>query len=117
MTPPLPAHWFGLRIRKPASTGPQWGARAILDTRGRRPQVDMVWDRQQAEGEDPAARQALVDWLNNYAIARMRREAIDLHDGPPHNVITFADRGFVIRSEARGGYLYMGACREADLQR
>jgi hypothetical protein len=87
-------YFFGIRL---ATVGPVWGARAIDDNGD----LDLVWDRQQADGGEPDERKALIAWLNGYALERLKREVIDLYDEPPHNALTFADGGYVVHVRRR----------------
>ncbi len=41
-----------------------WGARCILDDRGKFPYLDILWDRQLVQGDTPELAKAFSDFLN-----------------------------------------------------
>jgi hypothetical protein len=92
-----------------------WGARAIYDFDLRHGwQIDLLWDRQQATGSE-AHRALLQEFLNKYALPRLRAEC---RLGPDsQEVFSFDEGGWHVEAstQASHGYLYIGAWPLADV--
>lgn len=92
-----------------------WGARCILEewTARRetvmRRRLDVVWDRQGAQG-DESARSALLDALNDGGALDALREHFKSDRDDPEDVITHATfAGVLFTYRLRGGYVYVTA--------
>lgn len=87
-----------------------WGARAIFDYSGKRPIVDVVWDRQGAQGERPAVAQLLA-LLNDKGVLNAFRRLVALDPPESEEVQTVEIDGVSFWYALRGGYVYITAGR------
>lgn len=91
------------------TVGARWGARAIYDNRCT---VDVVGNRQGCEGGTEEERDALVQWINTYALGAMRKlVAAERLETSSRAVVKVERDGFRMEASPNGsyGYLYLGA--------
>jgi len=106
--------YFGYAV--PEGTKTFWGCRAILDSRGKDPYVDFVYDRQSIIGELEDTK-VLSAWLNSGPLRAALDKATELFRSYMINasereefVLYEDDRGIVISNpNASYGYLYVSA--------
>lgn len=104
---------FGLSSAIPPEAQAAWGCRAIVERSG----LDVLWDRQDLQGED-AAKAALKAWLNDEGAFKRFRERTDelvkahVIRGDEQRLITLYEdeKGIVVgNTNASYGYLYVAA--------
>ena len=91
-------------LQPPAGAKAAWGARAIFK---RGPAIDIVWDRQDAFGDEKAV-QALVEWVRTVGIPALETATEDLSPKSDETV-TIKKGGRTIKASPRRshGYLYI----------
>lgn len=95
---------FGLQ--PPASAKTAWGARAIFK---RGPAIDIVFNRQDAFGEEKAV-QDLVEWVRTVGLPEMEEATEDLSPTSEETVTIKKGRRTIKASPRRShGYLYIVA--------
>ncbi len=110
-TTTTPEWWFGRKA--PTSATCAWGARAIYQYDSRDGwYIDILDDRQQGVGT-AEHRRLLSEFLNTYAIPRMRVEFPKCEE----SVYAFEHDGWHVEANTHGnsGYLYMGAWPIGDV--
>jgi hypothetical protein len=87
-----------------------WGARAVFENES----VHFLQDRKQAHGLEPDVA-ALGQWLDAEAVPALCRWAATAQPGGS-DLFVFRGSGYVLKASpcASHGYMYVGACREAD---
>ena len=107
---------FGYRY--PEGTKAAWGARAILDARGKERYVDFLHDRQSFVGYGTPEGEALKSWLNEEGAYRKLRDAADnmfktykINSDQREEYVLYEDeKGIVLANpNASYGYLYVSA--------
>lgn len=71
--------------------------------------VDIVWDRQDAQGVE---KKALVEWINSVGMSKIKAQLVECVVEPQHNIpVEFHDGRFHITANPKAsyGYLYIGA--------
>lgn len=84
-----------------------WGARMIAPN-------DLVHDRQDLDSRDDEAKEELIHWLNNGAIAKLRDELLTKRYEVAHcdfdsEIVAYEDdKGKIVASsQSSGGYVYV----------
>ena len=81
-----------------------WGARLIAP-------ADLVWDRQDIDSDDDAAKAALVDWLNGGAIREalnaLREYRVIIRGNEEDRHTIFEDETGIIVGSAQASYGYV----------
>lgn len=94
--------------------GPAWGARAIYSITVKGAVIDLLWDRQDAQGGTDEERRALGKWLNDRGLRQLREKCSALGISPHEHVhVRVEDGDYIIDANPREscGYLYICAYR------
>ncbi len=102
---------FGIQPPKKAKAA--WGARAIFKPMSQDPMIDILFDRQDAFG-DEKERQDLVEWVRTTGLPWLEAEIdkkVSYGLSRSHEVFRHKDGKYTIEANPRGsgGYLYIGA--------
>lgn len=93
-------------LQPPAGARAAWGARAIFK---RGPAIDIVWDRQDAFGDETVVKD-LVDWVRDTGIPLLTEATEDLSQRSDETVTIKRGRRTIKASPRRShGYLYIVA--------
>ena len=92
------------------SSAALWGARAILDLSGRKPYLDLVWDRQSVEGDVPEQVQLLAHTLNEGGALEALRQFVAKDGIGEEDEGSTQLKGVVFHYRATAGYCYITAC-------
>ena len=105
---------FGRQPPKAAKVA--WGARAIFKPISKNPMIDILFDRQDAFG-DEKERQDLVEWVKATGLPSLEKiidEKASYSTSKSREVFEFEDGGYSLEAspQGSGGYLYIVAWKE-----
>lgn len=100
----------------PKSAEVAWGARAIFKPISKNPMIDILWDRQDAFGDEKEL-QSLVEWVKTTGLPNLEKiidEKASFSTSTSREVFKFNDGGYVLEASPQGsaGYLYIGVWKE-----